>query len=78
MMARLVPRLTIDGNLVAGNGDLFQDFAPVHRLVRGAVARAVGVVRTVIDHDVLAVRIELRQDSLFAMLLMCAIPCAVA
>lgn len=78
MMAGLIPRLTVDDDLVASNDDLFQDFASVHRFVCGAVARTVWVVRTVVDDNVLTVGIELCQDSLFAMLLIRAIPSTVA
>lgn len=77
-MPRLVPRLTVDDDLVASNHNFFQDFASVYRFICGAVARTVWVVRAVVDDDVLTVRIELCQDTLFVMLLICAIPNTVA
>ena len=77
-MPGLVSGLTVDDNLVASNDDFFQQFAPVYRFICGAVARPVGVLRTVVNDDVLTVGIELCQYSLFSMLAMGAIPTMVA
>lgn len=78
MMMGVVPWLTVDGNLVAGNDDFSQQRAPVRRCIGGTVARTVGEVRTVIHDDVFAVGVEFGQDSLFSMRVTCAIPFMVA
>ena len=78
MTMGVVPWLTVDGNLVAGNDDFSQQRAAVRRCVGGTIARTVGEVRTVVHDDVFAVGVEFGQDSLFSMRVTCAIPSMVA
>ena len=78
MMMGVVPWLTVDGDLIAGDDDFSQQRAPVRRCVWGTVARTVGEVRTVVHDNVFPVGVEFGQDSLFPMRVTCAIPSMVA
>ena len=77
MVPGLVPRLTVDDNLVTSNYDISQDHASVRRFVCGAVARTVGIVRAIVDDEMLAVSIELCQNALVSMPGICTIRCMV-
>ena len=78
MVMGLVPRLTVDDNLIAGNDGFPQDLAAAYCFVCGVVECAVGEVGAVVDDDVLTVDIQFGQDTfLFSMLVVCAVPLVV-
>ena len=58
---------TVDDDLIASDDGFFQQLASVHRFICRAVFRTVGVVRAIIDDDMLAMGIELSQNSVFSM-----------
>lgn len=66
MMTGIIPWLTVNDNLIASDNERFQHLASVHRFVCRTVVRAVGVVRAIVDDDMLTMGIELSQDSFFS------------
>ena len=67
-MPSLIPWLTVDDNLISSDDNISQHRASVRRCICRAVARTVGVMRAIIDDEMLTVSIELCQNPV------CSIP----